>query len=133
MSVRSHLADFSGVAIASFIATAADGTLFAALTQGGGVYAGVAAFVAAVFGGAIHFSACRFVVFKRFEAPVQQSLPRYVLMSGAAAVIHSGFVTLLTGMATALVAWFISKGLVYVLWSYPLSRYFVFDGTSREA
>lgn len=126
---RSHLADFSGVAVASAVATAGDGLLFWVLSWAG-VTAGLAAFFGALLGGVIHYSSCRLVVFRRFELPVAYSAPRYVAMSGSAALIHAGLVMVLSSVVTAGMAWFVSKALVYVGWTYPLSRYVVFSSRS---
>ena len=133
MSVKTHVLDFSGVAVASIVATALDGLVFAALLAVGWTH-GWAALVAAVFGGIVHYSACRLIVFRRFATPVAQSLPRYVAMSGSAALTHAGVVSMLGTLLAAGVAWGVSKALVYVAWTYPLSRYFVFDTpASQEA
>lgn len=129
-----HLLDFSGTALASFLATAADGAVFSLLifvasaAWLGGYWTGVAAALAAIVGGIIHFSLCRFWVFKRFEAPLQSSIPRYVLMSGAAALLHGAATQVLTDVGlVAGIAWFLSKALIYVAWTYPVSRYLVFE------
>lgn len=121
--------DFSGVVAASVVATAADGALYSALILWG-VPAGVAAFLGAVLGGVIHYSGCRFVVFRRFDLPTAYSAPRYVAMSGSAALIHAGLVVLFSSFVAAGLAWGLSKVLVYAAWTYPLSRYVVFSSRS---
>ncbi len=120
--------------MASFLATAADGALFALLlmlASGdwlGGYWTGIAAALGAILGGIIHFSLCRFWVFRRFEAPLLSSIPRYIVMSGAAAFLHGGATQLLTDVGlVAGLAWFVSKAVIYVAWTYPVSRYLVFD------
>lgn len=134
-----HLLDFSGTAVASFLATAADALVFAALIMVGplflaDVWAGMSALAAAAVGGVIHFSLCRFWVFERFDAPLNSSIPRYVFMSGLAAVFHGlatqGLVSV--GLVEG-VAWFGSKAVIYVAWTYPISRYVVFDVSVQEA
>lgn len=128
-----HILDFSGASIASFLATVADGLLFAALMELasgqflGGYWTGVAAALAAILGGIIHFSLCRFWVFKRFDAPLRSSIPRYVLMSGSAALLHGVATQLFAGVLLAGFAWFTSKALIYVAFTYPVSRYLVFE------
>jgi len=136
MSLKTHLADFSGVAVASILATGLDGLVFAGLMswEPSAEYPGVAAALAAVFGGVFHYTTCRFFVFQRFDASCSQSAPRYVGMSGSAALIHGAMVGLMSRFFALGLVWLVSKILVYALWTYPLSRYFVFDvKTSKGA
>ncbi len=128
-SSKQHVRDFAGSSVASFLATAADGVVFAllmTLASSQLQLAGIFAAAAAVVGGIIHYSLCRFWVFERFDASFTRSIPLYVLMSASAAVAH-GIATQLLVLALApAIAWFVSKAIVYVLWTYPASRYIVF-------
>jgi putative flippase GtrA len=134
MSLKTHLTDFSGVALASVLATALDGLVFAGLMlwEPSAEHPGVSAAVAAIFGGVFHYTICRFFVFRRFEATFSQSATRYVAMSGSAALIHGAIVSLMSRFFALSLVWLVSKILVYALWTYPLSRYFVFDVKTSE-
>lgn len=134
MSLKTHLADFSGVAAASILATVLDGVVFAGLMSWApsAEYPGVAAAVAAIFGGIFHYTSCQFFVFRRFDAAITQSAPRYVAMSGSAALIHGAIVGIGAGFGPLTFVWPISKVLVYALWTYPLSRYFVFGAKASK-
>jgi putative flippase GtrA len=120
--------DFAGVAGASVIATAADGVVFWAFSTFG-MRAGIAALLAAIVGGVIHFSLCRWGVFKRFNANVLQSAGRYVVMSGIAALLQAGIVEFLVADLGHGLAWGIGKVLIYMGWTFPLSRWIVFKGS----
>lgn len=131
-----HLKDFAGASAASFLATVADGLLYALLIWliGGDTptEVGVAAAVGALLGGVIHYSLSRFWVFDRFEAPVIRSAITYFAMSWLAAAIHG----VLTGWLSTLIgeswAWFGSKAVVWIFWTYPMSRYVVFGGLGAD-
>lgn len=134
---RQLFEDLSKTTIASIIATAADGVVFALLSHDvilgqlkWGV--GVAAALAAIVGGIIHYSLCRSWVYGRFGASHRHALPRYVLMSGSAALLHGGLVQLLSGLMLDGLAWGASKVLIYLMWTFPLSRYVVFSEQQQE-
>lgn len=134
---RRELWDVIGASVASFLATAADGAVFVMLTfwvvgtSAGEV--GAAAAAGAVVGGIVHYSLSRFWVFHRFGAPIVRSAVVYFAMSWAAAVIHGLMTGWLTGQFGPGVAWFVSKGGVWVAWTYPMSRYVVFGGIGAPA
>lgn len=133
-SWREHLVDFTGSSVASAIATAADGVVYAAILYflGEAISIGVAAGLGAVIGGAIHYVLSRFWVFERFDAPILRSAVTYFGMSWLAAVLH-GFITAAIAVVWgAAVAWFLSKGIVWVLWTYPMSRFVVFGGIGTD-
>lgn len=125
-----HLRDLSGGALASLIATALDGAVFAALGllvgEQPAALAGSAALGAAA-GGLTHFTLCRRWVFRRFDAPLRHAAPRYILMSASAAALHAAFVGVATLWLLPSLAWLISKVLIYLAWTYPISRYRVFS------
>lgn len=130
-NLQRHLADFSGVAVASAVATVADGVAFTGLLELGAPPF-PAALAGALLGGVLHYSACRFLVFRRFDAPIVRSAFRYVLMSGSAALLHAGVVAGLAVFVSAAAAWLVSKVLVYVAWTYPWSRFAVFAHEGDE-
>jgi putative flippase GtrA len=125
-----HLRDLSGGALASFIATALDGAVFAALSplthEQPAALAACAACGAAA-GGITHFTLCRRWVFRRFDAPLRHAAPRYVLMSATSAALHAAFVGLATLWLLPSLAWLTSRVLIYLAWTYPVSRYHVFS------
>src|SRR5690554_6582265 len=133
---KRHLLDLGGASLASVAATLVDALIYFVLlwtiVRNTGVSVGVAAGIAALFGGAVHFGLSRFWVFGRFDAPLKQSAAIYFIVSWFAALAHGAFTTLLVGVmgtvAGASIGWIISKGAIWVLWTYPLSRYVVFGG-----
>ena len=132
MKWRRHLLDFSGAAVASFTATASDGVVYLlllwTLVDSGTLGVGVAAALGALVGGAVHYTLNRFWVFRRFHAPIAQSALKYFPMSWLAAVLH-GFATEgFTQLVDPEVAWFCSKGIIWIAWTYPMSRFVVFGG-----
>jgi len=133
---RRHLLDFSGSAVASFVATASDGAIYMLLlwtqVERGVFGVGVAAAIAAVVGGIIHYALNRFWVFRRFHAPIAQSTLTYFPMSWLAAVLHGLATEGLTQLFDPKLAWFVSKGVIWVAWTYPMSRFVVFGGIGRR-
>ena len=138
MTWRRHLLDFSGAAGASFAATATDGVVYVALlstlVERDVLGIGVAAGCGALVGGAIHYVLNRFWVFRRFHAPVAQSALTYFPMSWLAALFHGLATEAFTLWFDPKLAWFCSKGVIWIAWTYPMSRYVVFGGFgSRSA
>lgn len=139
-SLRQHVEDFAGASLASFLATAADGALYALLLfvfelvsdEPSTTLVGVAAAIGAVLGGVIHYSLSRFWVFDRFDAPIRRSAVAYLAMSGLAAVIHGVLTAWLSVHAGEALAWFGSKAVVWLAWTYPLSRFVVFGGLGAD-
>lgn len=133
---KRHLLDLGGASLASLAATLVDALVYTVLlwtvVRNTGVSVGMAAAGAALFGGAVHFVLSRFWVFGRFDAPLKQSALTYFIVSWLAALVHGGLISLLVGLmgtvAGASLGWLISKGLIWLLWTYPLSRYVVFGG-----
>lgn len=132
MTWREHLYDTWGAAGASFIATASDALLYMmllwTLVESRTLSIGIAAGLGALIGGIVHYSLSRFVVFRRFQAPIFRSAATYFPMSWLAAVLH-GFATEgFSGLIDPKLAWFCSKGVIWLFWTYPMSRYVVFGG-----
>ena len=131
MSFRRHFKDLSGTTIASASATGLDAIVYTTLTLtliGQEWFnIGLAAFVAALAGGVLHYSLCRFWVFRRFQAPLLESLILYLAMSWLAASGHAVLTHWLATMVGAAFAWTISKIIFWLIWTYPLSRYVVFN------
>lgn len=135
MELRRHLADFSGTSVASIAATGCDAAIYTLLVlffvRHGALNVGIAASIAAVVGGAVHYSLCRFWVFRRFQASLTRSLILYLAMSWMAAVGHGFLTNWITQFAGLAGGWLLSKGIFWVFWTYPLSRYVIF-WTRRE-
>lgn len=129
--MNGHVLDLSKTTIASIIATTIDGACFAALMWFAsgtsldvpGLWAGVAA----VAGGITHYCLCAFWVFRRFEHRPKRAIPTYILVSGSAAIGHGLLTQGLCLMVPEGWAWGISKVALFLCWTYPLSRYVVFD------
>lgn len=133
---RRHILDASGSTLASVVATAFDGLVYAALVHTlvawQAMSIALSAGLAAVIGGVIHYSMSRFWVFRRFEAPLGWSIATYFAMSGLAAVGH-GFVTAwLANYLGAGLGWGLSKGVIWAVWTYPASRFIVFGGLAGQ-
>lgn len=123
--------DLSKTTVASVIATALDGLVFFILTQlellDALSYAvGVRAFLAALVGGVTHYTLCKYWVYGRFARAHRSALPRYVLMSVSAALLHGAITQGLSALGLSALAWGLSKVLIYLGWTFPLSRYVVF-------
>ncbi len=133
---KRHLLDFSGSSVASAAATATDAFIYASLVftlvRWEFVSLGLAAGVGALLGGIVHYTICRFWVFRRFEAPLFRSAAIYFAMSWVAAAGHGFLTGWLAGLAGAALAWAVSKGVIWVAWTYPLSRYVVFSDGGGE-
>lgn len=130
---RRHLLDISGSTIASLTATAADGLAYAALVHTLVAWQvmsiGLAAGLGALIGGVIHYSMCRFWVFRRFETSLGWSVATYFAMSGLAAVGHGFLTAWLADYLGAGFGWGLSKAAIWAFWTYPASRYIVFGAT----
>lgn len=126
-----HTTDISRTAIASALATAVDGVLFALLMH---LFAktsldipGLWAASAAIVGGATHYALCAFWVFRRFDHRPTRAIPSYVFVSAAAALGHGALMQGLCFVMPQWWAWAISKTALFLCWTYPLSRFVVFD------
>jgi hypothetical protein len=129
-SLGQHFRDFGGAMASSAVATAADGVLFALLVAIGplfGTYSvGISATLGAGLGAIVNYSLCRFVVFKRFNAPIAQSASLYIFMSVVAGLAQGVGTESIARLAPAGVAWFASKAVIYVCFTYPFARFVVF-------
>ncbi len=130
MKFGRHLRDASGTLVASAVATGSDAVVYAALVlslvEVDALSVGLAASIGALVGGLIHYSLCRFWVFRRFEAPITSSFVLYLTMSWLAAAGHGLLTHWLSGFAGVALGWLISKCVLWIFWTYPLSRYVVF-------
>ena len=126
-----HVLDLSKTTLASLIATGVDGVCFAlmmwAVSDSAWDIPGLWAGLAAVAGGITHYSLCAFWVFRRFEHRPKRAIPTYILVSGSAALGHGLLTQGLSMLMPEGWAWGISKVALFLCWTYPLSRYVVFD------
>lgn len=132
---KRHLIDIFSTALASLAATGVDGLLYAGLLQWtinwGAYRVGLAAALAAFLGGMTHFILCRIWVFQRYDKPLKHALVAYMLMCGGAALVHGLLTHALSLHVLVSSAWLISKLVVFLMWTYPMSRFVVF-GQIRE-
>lgn len=135
-ALHSHIRDVSGATIASFVATVFDGFVYALLVHTlvawHALSLGPAAGLAAVIGGVIHYLISRFWVFRRFQASLGWSVVSYFLMSGLAAVGHGLLTAWLASTLGAAFGWGLSKAVIWLLWTYPASRFIVFGGLASH-
>lgn len=130
MGLRRHLLDFSGTSLASIAATTVDALVYTLLlvttVHHELLSVGLAAAIGAAVGGLIHYSMCRFWVFRRFHASIPSSLALYLAMSWFAAIGHGALTQWLSGFLGVVTGWLISKCVFWIFWTYPLSRFVVF-------
>jgi phosphatidylglycerophosphate synthase/putative flippase GtrA len=113
-------------ALASMIATGADFATAGALVYALDGHAPGATVVGCCVGALISFFLARVWAFDARGAWLPQ-VGRYAFVSGAAAALNGGGVALLFLLDTPFViAWLITRAVVFVTWSYPLQRDFVF-------
>lgn len=136
-SWKQHISDLSGASVASAAATAVDAVIYATLlwtlVNQGRISVGMAAGIGAFVGGGVHYVLSRFWVFERFEAPVKQSAVIYFAMSWLGAAIHGTLTGALVKSMGPSVGWMVSKGVVWLMWIYPLCRYVVFGGLGARS
>src|SRR5690606_32250516 len=93
---------------------------------------GLVAALAAMFGGITHFMLCRYWVFQRHDKSLKESILAYLLMSLGAALAHGVTTHLLAIYGGATLAWFCSKAVIFMFWTYPVSRFVVFGESSSS-
>lgn len=121
-----YIAQSVKTALASMIATGADFATAGALVYALGGHGPGATVVGCCVGALISFTLARVWAFDARGAWLPQ-VGRYAFVSGAAAVLNGGGVALLFLLDTPfVVAWLITRAVVFVTWSYPLQRDFVF-------
>ena len=135
-SWKRHVRDLSGASVASAAATATDGVVYVflswTLVASGSLTVELAAGLGAVVGGVIHYALSRFWVFQRFGAPLKQSATAYFAMSWLAAAFHGVLTGQLVEILGPSLGWFASKGVIWLAWTFPVSRWIVFGGLGAE-
>ena len=115
-------------------ATAADFILATFLVHGAGVVPAVATFVGCVLGGFTNFLINRRWAY-RAEGRYGPQAVRYVFVSGSSAVFNSGLVAvgMLIDGAGYVPVWLVARALVFVAWTHPRNRDFVFGARSERS
>ena len=126
-------ASFRRYAAVSALATLSDFALASALHRLGAT-AWAATFVGCVAGGGVAFSLSRGWTFQAGAARALPQLLRFVFVWLMSAFLNSaGVPALLAFVSSFQVAWLFVRGAVYLGWNYPLTRWFVFSGSRRDA
>jgi putative flippase GtrA len=81
-----------------------------------------------ILGGIVNFSINRSWAFTS-TGPVSRMMRRYVLVSSASALWNAGLVAamLLIPRMPYQVAWWLTRGIVYFGWNYPMHKRYVFS------
>jgi phosphatidylglycerophosphate synthase/putative flippase GtrA len=125
-SVRPYVAQSLKTALANTIATLADFATAGALVYALDGHAPGATVVGCCVGAVISFLLARVWAFEARGAWLPQ-IGRYAFVSFAGAMLNGGGVALLFLLDTPfVVAWLITRAVVFATWSYPLQRDFVF-------
>lgn len=119
-------ASFRRYAATSALATVTDFALASALHWFGSS-AFVATFLGCVAGGCVAFSLSRSWTFKAGGGRAAPQLLRFVFVWLASALLNSvGVPALLAFVSSFQLAWAVVRGVVYLGWNYPMTRWFVF-------
>ena len=139
-NVKRHLV---GTALSSALATAVDFGVVLVLVEVGGMTPWLATGLAAMSGAFVNFMVNRIVVFGSNDPAAPQAF-RYSVVSASGAMLNAGGVAamMLQPMIDYKVSWWIVRGAVFLLWSFPLQRNYVYapqeesddetEATSRE-
>lgn len=113
--------------VSAVVATAADFALFSALVISGGTLPWLATLVASFAGGVINFALNREWTFKVGGDALPQAT-RYALVSTINALLNAGGVAVLMLLpaSDAWLAWGITRAVVFLAWSFPMQRDYVF-------
>lgn len=127
---RSGLWRFS---LASAVATGTDFLVVNLLVSQLGALPWAATALGCIVGAVVNFVVNRLWTFEDHGPPLGQAT-RYGLVSGAGALLNAGGVGLLTALTPLdyRVVWGLVRAGVFLLWSYPLNRGYVFQGEPRE-
>ena len=114
--------------------TGVDFALANLLFFGLGLHGAAATGAAAVGGGVVSFLLSRIWAFRATSGSFSIQLDRYVFASAATAALNAGGVALLLLLnAPFPVSWLLTRALVFVCWSYPVQRDFVFTPDSPSS
>jgi len=120
--------------VANAAATGVDFALANALFFAWGVHGAAATVLGCVAGALVSFTLSRTWAFAGSGGPLLLQLDRYVLASAATAALNGGGVALLLLVnAPFVAAWLLARAVVFVGWSYPVQRDFVFVPGPRSS
>jgi len=123
-NVKRHLV---GTALSSAVATAVDFGVVLLLVELGGMVPWLATGLAAMSGALVNFMINRIIVFGSNDPAAPQAF-RYSVVSASGALLNAGGVAamLLQPMIDYKLSWWIVRGAVFLLWSFPLQRNYVY-------
>lgn len=117
---------------ASAVATGIDLTAATALHELARAHPSTATAAGCAIGGVVAFTLCRAWAFEVGGSLLPQ-LRRYAFVSASGAALNAGGVALLSLLdAPFLLAWSLTRALVFATWSYPVQRDFVFAKPSSN-
>ncbi|MEZ4440626.1 MAG: CDP-alcohol phosphatidyltransferase family protein [Polyangiaceae bacterium] len=122
--VKRHLA---GTALSSVVATVTDFAAVLALVEVFGIAPWLATGLGAMAGAFINFMINRVLVFGSKDPAAPQAF-RYSVVSASGALLNAGGVAafLFQEAVDYRVAWWVVRGAVFLLWSFPLQRNYVY-------
>lgn len=125
---RRELATFSRSLLTSLFTTALDFATLIGLTEGAGVNYVAATWIGTVVGSLANFTINRLWAFYAPDAPAVPAATRFVAVQLGASGLHTTGVWLLThfGRLPYPVSKLTVAAVVYLIWNYPLNRWFVF-------
>lgn len=133
-SLIEHIRDISKMSVASWMATALDFVVFTLLHRFLQVQISTSAALGSFAGAIVHFTICRIWVFGTLKHSIGEAIWRYVIVIGAALVLHSTTTTLLATYVIPVeeLAWLVSKNAVFLCWVYPGTKYIVFGQETQS-
>ena len=123
-----ELATFSRSVLTSLLTTALDFGTLIGLTELGGVDYVVATWIGTVVGSLANFTINKLWAFYAREAPALPAATRFAVVQIGASFLHTAGVWLLTrfGRLPYPISKLVVAATVYLVWNYPLNRWFVF-------
>jgi len=120
--------------VSAVLATAFDYGIVLQLVRGLGLSPALATAIGAAAGGFLNFHLNRVITFRASGAQLPQAA-RYTVVSGMSALLNAGGVAVLTmnPLPDFRVAWWIARGVVFLLWNFPLQRIYVFPAEEAAA
>jgi putative flippase GtrA len=124
----SEFATFSRSLLTSLFTTALDFGTLIGLTEEVGVNYVLATWIGTVVGSLSNFTINKLWAFYAHDVPAVPAMTRFVLVQIGASGLHTGGVWLLTRFAGLPypTSKLVVAAVVYLVWNYPLNRYFVF-------
>ncbi|MCB9525215.1 MAG: GtrA family protein [Myxococcales bacterium] len=120
--------------VASGLATAADFGVVLALVEGPGMSPWLATALGCGLGAVVSFLLGRYWAFSRSDQGALPQAGRYAFVSGTSLGLNAGGVAVWQLLPVDYrVAWWITRGLVFALWNFPLHRDYVFGGPTGSA